>query len=245
MTRLVYDSVSLLSHLLRANVGTFRLRRRSNNLKNNTSEDLKSIAAQNTSVRGHRRKRMDGLKSAEQKHANLQGNVFKWASLSHLISERELVDEGSSSLLIRDLKGDLYLAEDEAERERLYFEMKKLDTEREGREFEERLESIIGSRRVKEHVFGHNKNTEGKLNKSQIIEMKIKRPTFFPALWGEGFVTTSGERRFDFLLLDWHPKTRELATVLELQDTTVAYSKVGTAGHLPSLFLLLLLSSFC
>ncbi|XP_071536423.1 LOW QUALITY PROTEIN: uncharacterized protein [Panulirus ornatus] len=230
LTRLVYDSVSLLSHLLRANVGTFRLRRRSDATKNHTSEDLKTIAAQNASAKVHRRKRMNNLKLSDQKRANLQANVFEWASFSHLISERDAADEGISSLLIRDMKGDLYLAEDEAERERLYFEMKKLDTEREGREFEKRLESIIGSRRIKENGFVRHKNIEGKLNKSQIIEMKIKRPTFFPALWGDGFVTTWGERRFDFLLLDWRPKTQELAAVLELRDTTLAYSKGGAGA---------------
>ncbi|KAG7160285.1 Retinal guanylyl cyclase 2-like [Homarus americanus] len=221
LTRLVYDSVSLLSHLLRANVGTFRLRRKSNGAKNYTSEDLKPTGGQNGSVRAQRWKRMDGVRMVDRNH-HRPAAVYDW-----LPSTRLARSDAISSLLIRDLKGDLYLAEDEAERERLYFEMKKLDTERQGRDFEKKLESIIGSRRIKENGFNRHKKTEGGLNKSQIIEMKLKKPTFFPALWGDGFVSTSGERRFDFLVLDWHPRTQELVTVLELKDNTVGYSEVS------------------
>lgn len=105
---------------------------------------------------------------------------------------------------------------EQAERDRLYFEMKSIGGEKEGKEFERRLETLIGSRRIKENGFNRHKKMEGGLNKSQVIEMKIKRPTYFPALLGDGFVDMSGERSYDFLLLDWRPKTQDMIAVLEV-----------------------------
>ncbi|XP_069196090.1 uncharacterized protein [Procambarus clarkii] len=248
VARLVYDSVSLLSHLLRTNVGTFRLRR-SHRPTNLTSEALlltpsddaqqphvkDMLEAQPEEAEGLRRKkRMEGEKCEADGRSPWETPaaraVFGWSPpVAALLSQREVTaDDEASSLLIRDLKANVRLAEDEAERERLYFEMKKLDKEKEGRDFERRLESIIGSRRIKDHSFGPQGKAEG-ANRTQ-MEMKLTKPTFFPALWGDGFVSSTGERNFDFLLLDWRPDTQELVTVLRLVHHHTHYSQVSEEG---------------
>ncbi|XP_068230068.1 uncharacterized protein [Palaemon carinicauda] len=247
LTRLVYDSISLLSHILRANVGTFHLRRKPNSLRNSTSDESRSVAAphnesssSSNSVinlvqrrkRKRRRRRSNNPKSADHKRFGSVSDLFEWRDvLSHVISERDShssEEEDNQGLLIRDLKGDLYFTEEVTEKERLYFEMKKLNTEREGHEFERKLESIIGSSWIKENGLNRHRKKEGDLNKSQPIEMKVKRPTFFPAFRGEGFVSVSGERSYDFLLLDWDPKTKEMTAVLEFVDYLKRPSKIGS-----------------
>ncbi|KAK8730046.1 hypothetical protein OTU49_008437, partial [Cherax quadricarinatus] len=236
VVRLVYDSVSLLSHILRTNVGTFTLRRRSYPSRNLTEEDLKAA---------HGEDDKEGLPGKKKEGEKVRGrrspvgprakHSFSWSPPSshfELVSQRDLTPaDETPALPIRDLKGDMYLAEDEAERERLYFEMKKLDTEREGRDFEKRLESIIGSRRLKENSFSPHKMTEGGgNNRTQMLEMQLSKATFFPALLGEGFVSASGERSFDFLVLDWRPDSHELVTVLHLTHRNTHYVEVSEAG---------------
>ncbi|XP_064120468.1 uncharacterized protein LOC135225163 isoform X1 [Macrobrachium nipponense] len=260
LTRLVFDSISLLSHLLRANVGAFRLRRKSSGHRNSTSEESTKLVAprsesynntmsninnnsssNNSAVsraqrRKRRRRRSNNNKAAgksvdRSRRSDSVSELFEWDGvLSRVISERDSQpSEDNHGLLIRDLKGDLYFTEEVAEKERLYFEMKKLNTEREGHEFEKKLESIIGSSWIKENGFNRHRKKEGELNKSQPIEMKVKRPTFFPSFWGEGFVSVLGERSYDFLLLDWDPKTKDMATVLELIDApSKRPSKIGS-----------------
>ncbi|MPC95685.1 hypothetical protein E2C01_090907 [Portunus trituberculatus] len=222
VTRLVYDSVSLLSHLLRANVGAVHLRRQPAGATNLTGEELRP---------------RDGAKALRRRRAGGDG---KMPRPRHPGSQRErgffqgFPRLGTKSRRSRSPRGRGARAggepreeEEERERERLYFEMKTLDKAREDEEFERRLESIIGSRRISSPVGDASWVREGSRNRSRAVEMRIKQPTSFPGMQGRGAVAPSGERSFDFLLLDWLPSSGQLSVVLALQAAPPGVAKVG------------------
>ncbi|XP_045130310.1 uncharacterized protein LOC123515600 isoform X2 [Portunus trituberculatus] len=222
VTRLVYDSVSLLSHLLRANVGAVHLRRQPAGATNLTGEELRP---------------RDGAKALRRRRAGGDG---KMPRPRHPGSQRErgffqgFPRLGTKSRRSRSPRGRGARAggepreeEEERERERLYFEMKTLDKAREDEEFERRLESIIGSRRISSPVGDASWVREGSRNRSRAVEMRIKQPTSFPGMQGRGAVAPSGERSFDFLLLDWLPSSGQLSVVLALQAAPPGVAKAG------------------
>ena len=222
VTRLVYDSVSLLSHLLRANVGAVHLRKQPVGAGNLTGEDLRLGDGAKTQ---RRRRAGGGTKMPRPRHPGSQRERGLFSAFSRL---------GAGTRRSRSPRGRGARAggeprdqEAERERERLYFEMKTLNKAREDEEFERRLESIIGSRRISSPVSGSPWARESSWNRSRAVEMRIKQPTSFPGLQGRGSVSPSGERTFDFLLLDWLPSSGQLAVVLALQAAPPGVAKVG------------------
>lgn len=192
--RLVYDSVSLLSHILRTNVGTVRLHKKSSTSTNTTSEEPRTRKA----------------RAGEDTDSRWSGRSL--SSMLHLTWGRE-----TFNLVGRETREAGEHRDREAERERLYFEVKTLNAARAGREFERRLESIIGSRGIAGPPgTDHHHSSSAHHNRSRLLEVRVTRPTYFPGMRGRGLVDTTGRRDFDFVLLDWRPTTGLLAPVLTL-----------------------------
>lgn len=234
VTRLVYDSVSLLSHLLRANVGAVHLWRQ----PGGGGGGGDGFGGGNTSageawpwnVRAQRRRRAGGgIRAPRARHPGSQRERGLFLTFPNRRSRSAHGRSGRSSIEPRD-------QEAERERERLYFEVKTLTKAQEGAEFERQLESIIGSRRIAAPANGAAWGHEGgRDNKSRPVEMRIMRPTTFPGLRGRGAINPNGQRTFDFLLLDWRPMTEQLAVVLALTAAPPGLDKVRhTHTHTPS-----------
>ncbi|XP_050723096.1 uncharacterized protein LOC127001905 isoform X2 [Eriocheir sinensis] len=223
VTRLVYDSVSLLSHLLRANVGAVHLWRQPGGGGGGGGDGNTSAGeAWPWDMRAQRRRRAGGsMRAPRARHPGSQRERGLFLTFPNRRSRSAHGRSGRSNGEPRD-------QEAERERERLYFEMKTLTKAREGEEFERRLESIIGSRRIAAPASSAAWGREGgRGNKSRPVEMRIMRPTTFPGLRGRGAINPSGQRTFDFLLLDWRPATEQLAVVLALTAAPPGLDKAG------------------
>ncbi|KAK3854129.1 hypothetical protein Pcinc_039373 [Petrolisthes cinctipes] len=226
--RLVYDSVSLLSHILRTNVGTVRLRKKSSSTTTTTTTTTNNNNNNNNNTTSEEPPRTRKVRPGDDIEPRRSGRSL--SSLLHHTWDRE----GFNNLAGRETREAGEHRDREAERERLYFEVKTLNAARAGREFERRLESIIGSRGIAgpgaehHHHHHHQHLSSAHHNRSRLLEVRVTRPTHFPGMRGRGLVDTTGRRDFDFVLLDWRPLTGLLAPVLTLAPAPLDSSNMGS-----------------
>ena len=113
-----------------------------------------------------------------------------------------------------------FLSQNTAERYRLYFELKHLKAHSKHRQIEQRLESLITEQLEANRM--HLLRSEKSERLLSSGNTTLLHSTLFGALHGEGFVFSSGIRRFDFLLLDWRRKEELLMAVLKVEDNFFA-----------------------
>ena len=256
INRLVYESVSLTSHILRSNVGAFKIdtvkrkKRRKSTLNDTNSTVLKS---------DNRFMYSDYIKDMHDSNNNsaiwdfgsekslnpsLNSKILsyhEWSVLrNHYKNENERSTDWmisnlsenlrNSSLLIRDMKDDIILSEDDkVERERLFFEIKNWKDNSDNSNVEERLQNIISSSKNKYNMYQPlRRKYKWEFGRfGRFIDTGLKYPTQFGAFRGSGYVMSSGVRAFDFLLLDFQYEKTNLVPVLKVVDTSKFHPEVS------------------
>ena len=207
--RLVYDSISLASHILRRNLGSHKIKRNSELTSNLVPNDksrssIKEINSQTSLQRKTTREtRYKRRKRSQGKFGIPKSDVEKPTTL--------------------------FLLRNSAERERLYFELKDFNASSKHRQIEEQLEFLI-TEQLEANRLHADKTSVGKRRYLPSENTTLRHPTWFGALNGDGFVLASGIRRFDFLLLDWKPRENCLVPVLATHDSFYDFTKVGKSN---------------
>lgn len=212
ISRLVFDSISLSSHILRRNIGSFKIRRN-------------SLEANNTRIRN------DSYNSRIFTHL-IQSELELLSPQKIKRNSNEILHRQKKSLLPRINKQSnsvndnlpiSFLSHNSAERDRLYFELKNFETSSKQREIEEELETLIT-----EQLEANRLQLKAETGRHLPFQnTTLRHPTWFGAKYGDGLVLSSGVRRFDFLLLDWSRKERALKAILKVKDTSYNYLKVS------------------
>ena len=220
--RLVYDSISLSSHILRRNVGVFKIRR--NFVQNITAAAKSPSAPSSPTYKPENRKTQKFSPHSSSSSSRLLREPSskslrkedKRRSKKSLPPQQQ---ENPSTILNND-PSISFLSQNTAERYRLYFELKHLKAHSKHRQIEQRLESLITEQLEANRM--HLLRSEKGERLLSSGNTTLLHSTLFGALHGEGFVFSSGIRRFDFLLLDWRRKEELLMAVLKVEDNFFA-----------------------
>lgn len=208
MSRLIFDSISLSSHILRRNIGSFKMRRNSQDSNNiSTPQHDETISKSKSDI--------DAF--GQSNRSKITNHIAKRQKKSLLQRSNKKSNTQDKNIPIS------FLPHNSADRDRLYFELKNFETSSKHREIEERLETLITAQLEANRL--QLKTTTGRHLPSE--NTTLRHPTWFGTKYGDGLVLASGVRQFDFLLLDWRPNEKDLVPVLSLVDTAFDYLQVS------------------
>lgn len=212
----MYDSISLSSHILRRNIGSFKIKRNPPNHVNATAKSRSRSSQSNVGNNAFESQPLEEKAIPQQTDLNEKDDYFN--------RERKSLSSNTKPGPHRIIKNPsiAFLSQNSTERDRLYFELNNFETSSKQRQIEERLESLITEQLEANRLQlmaeqRHHLSSE---------ETALRHPTWFGALLGDGLVLDNGIRRFDFLLLDWRPREKCLTAILETLDTSYKYFQV-------------------
>ncbi|CAL4167948.1 unnamed protein product, partial [Meganyctiphanes norvegica] len=228
MARLVYDSVSLTSHILRANAGIIRLLGDPSPNRRRRRRRREVQQGRDGEVKNNKESEIKGVPTIETS-PHQRTEVFL-----AFPSSKSLTNEKVTGSFHRGTGRRVFISTSVQERDRLYFDMKKLEEGRYkdhiklGNELELNFVSSGGG------MFNRLKKGDEEHIKTD-IDSTLKTHTRFPSFSGDSaFVSASGEGMFDFVLLDWLPLDDEFKLIFKIKSdenfSTKVLSEAGFSG---------------
>lgn len=239
LSRLVFESISLATHLVWQNIRSDRPLMQY--ILANTTTETESLSNS---------QQLNGYKSSastsnDTKAPNYSGSLFL-SSLSMAQKSYPRMDSKKKSKLEPN-KGSKISAENNqpneisnlvtnpgdssantnsflssqspAEREKLYFQLKNFEARSDQREVKKELENLILSQ-LRANTLPYDKS----LSLPHWVTT-LRESTMFQGWQGPSIVAASGVRQYRFLLLDWNPENGLLKSVAEVTDDV--YWQVG------------------